>query len=154
MSGRFKFRAGTGASPCRASGQPPLLRFAAARMLAAIRQFILSLAVLGLLLSPTSGFAKGPMPQGQTIGTARHAPCCPEHPARDCAACAMMASCAFHCLDNVVAGTAITLMVAESPVAAFPGATPNLTGIEHPPPLRPPLQDPLPAGLWPATRMR
>ena len=153
MSGRIQIRDGTGAVPWRASGWLTLTASGAAWLLAAIRRFVLSLAVLGLLLSPATGFAKAPMGQGQTIRTARHAPCCPEHPARDCAACAMMASCAFHCIYNVLAGAATAPAVRDSPAAFIPGSAQNLTGIEHPPPLRPPLLAPAPAGLWPATRV-
>ena len=93
------------------------------------------------------------MGQGQTIGTAAHSPCCPEHPARDCASCALMASCAVHCLDIGLAEAAIAPTIEDSLAAFIPVSAENLTGIEHSPPLRPPLLAYSPTDAPPAPRV-
>lgn len=125
------------ASLSRVLSQPMSPRLRAARMLAALQGFLLSLAIAGLLLSPAMSFPRAAMTHDQTVDAARCSPCCPQNHADDHAQCAM-GSCAFHCFDKVAVEAAMTRAVEGSPTAAVPGLAPSWTGIEHRPPLRPP----------------
>jgi len=138
MSGRFQIPAGTGAALCRALSRPTLTPSGAARFLAAIRPLLLCLAVLGLLLAPSARSAHGSIGPDRMIGMADHAPCCPGKSVDNCPKCALMASCAFHCIDDLAADFTFAVSFDLHAGAVPAQFTTDLAGIDHPPPLRPP----------------
>lgn len=108
------------------------------RIMVAIRQLLLSLAVLGLLLAPTAGSAHGAMGPAPMTGMADRAPDCPENPINDCPKCALTACCAFFCLDIVAVKPAFAVSFEHGLAPIVPDGSQNLVGVDHPPPLKPP----------------
>ncbi len=108
------------------------------RVLAAIRQLLLSLAVLGLLFAPTTGSAHRVMGPAPMMDMAHHAPDCPENPINDCPRCALTASCAFHCIDILAVEPAFAVSFEHGPAPIVPDALQIIAGIDHPPELKPP----------------
>jgi hypothetical protein len=116
----------------------PMMWNSGLRVLPAIRQLLLSFAILGLLLAPMAGSAHGAMQQNQVIGMADHSPCCPESPVDNCPKCALMTSCALFCVDDLAMEQSVAMVgwLDAAPVAASSSQT--LAGVDHPPPRKPP----------------
>jgi hypothetical protein len=118
--------------------EAPLMWNSDLRFLSAIRRVLLSFAILGLLLAPSAGFAHGAMQQGQVIGMADHAPCCPESPADDCPKCALMTSCALFCVDFLAMEQSIAIVVWRHAAPGVASSSQTLVGVDHLPPRKPP----------------
>lgn len=131
-------RAIRGTTICRVSGLLPFTQRCSMRLLEAIRQFLLSLAVLGLLLGPLAGSAYQTMGIDQTIDMADHSPCCPKNPVDDCSKCALMVSCAVHCIGNLAVDLAFAVLIDDREATVTAVFSDSLAGVDHPPPLRPP----------------
>ena len=107
-------------------------------LVAAIRQFLLGLAVLGLLLAPTAGSMRRAMASGPMVGMTQCTPDCPENPPNDCPKCALMATCAFHCLDIFALEPTFVVSFEHGSASILPDAPQIVAGIDHPPKPKPP----------------
>lgn len=111
----------------------------ASRLAAGIRQLLLALALVGLVLAPLSGFAHtSSMDAGASVSAMEDAPCCPHDMPDGCQDCALMASCALHCLHVGVSEAEISVLpdLPSAPAIATPERP--TVGIYHVPPDRPP----------------
>jgi hypothetical protein len=138
---KFDLGRGDVATRCRAPVKGNFMRFCHMRVLSTIRSLLLAFAVLGLLIAPAAAFAHrdtNAVNDGVVASMMDQAPCCPHHKTDDCAKCALVASCATHCVD--FAAVAVDLPTAAVSAAAHiisPLAR-SAVGIKHSPPRKPP----------------
>lgn len=105
-----------------------------------IRRLLAGLAMLGLLLAPSAGFAHSAMDHMPSTAMADDGGSrCPDMGTSDCQKCALTASCMAQCLQNLAHEQTF------APVAG-PGATrvvllleDTIAGLVHSPPRRPPI---------------